>query len=227
MEMQMTNEERYNWAKDICKHTFANERIMEAREAFAALGDYEDSRKCLEKCDQYLAFRCGNKVTYGTKDGEPIRWTVMAEAGRNRLLFADYPVAYMPYHVDRDHTNWVACSLRRWLNKDFMEQCFSMHERMNILLTRVDNDQDKRWSVENGPATRDKAYVFTKAELEDYLPTPEARTCGEWYWLRGHGSNLLSPMAVYEDGTIYDYGINKNSENVGVRPCIWVRCSVL
>ena len=38
---------------------------------------------------------------------------------------------------------------------------------------------------------------------------------------------LLSPMAIYTDGTLYEYGVNKNSDEVGVRPAMWVRKKIL
>lgn len=127
----------------------------------------------------------------------------------------------------RDSANWSECSLRRWLNKDFMEKCFTLPERMDILLTPVRNDTEERWRVENGPNTRDKAFVFNWPELEGYFPTKEGRACGQWYWLRGFGWSMLSPMAIYTDGTLYEYGVNKNSEEVGVRPAMWVRKKIL
>ena len=65
------------------------------------------------------------------------------------------------------------------------------------------------------------------AELEGYFPTKEGRACGQWYWLRGHGWSMLSPMAIYTDGTLYEYGVNKNSDEVGVRPAMWVRKKIL
>ena len=176
---------------------------------------------------ELLAWQTGKTVRFGQVDGEPIVWRVLDEDGRSRLLMAEKPVAFLPYHTERDHTNWSQCSLRRWLNKDFMEHSFTLPERMDILLTPVRNDTDARWKVENGPNTRDKAFVFNQQEMERYYPTPADRKCGQWYWLRGHGWSMLSPMAVYVDGTFYEYGVNKNSDEIGVRPAMWVRKKVL
>jgi len=69
--------------------------------------------------------------------------------------------------------------------------------------------------------------VFNQPEMEHYFPTQESRAIGEWYWLRGHGWSMLSPMAVYVDGSFYEYGVNKNNAEIGVRPAIWVRKKVL
>ena len=222
-----TQAEVYEKATELCRGSFIKEKVAAARDMFRSLGDYRDSAALAEKCADFLAWEKGNTVTYGHADGEPIRWRVLEEDGRGRLLFAEKPVAFLPYHRERDHTNWSECSLRRWLNKDFMEQCFTLSERMDILLTPVRNDAEERWKVENGPSTRDKAFVFNWPELEGYFPTKEGRACGQWYWLRGHGWSMLSPMAIYTDGTLYEYGVNKNSDEVGVRPAMWVRKKIL
>lgn len=220
-------EAKYAEAVEMCRGSFVKEKVAQARDMFRALGDYRDSAALAEKCADFLAWEKGNVVEYGHLDGQPIRWRVLEEDGRGRLLFAEAPVAFLPYNRERDHANWSECSLRRWLNKDFMEKCFTLPERMDILLTPVRNDAEERWRVENGPNTRDKAFVFNWPELEGYFPTKEGRACGQWYWLRGFGWSMLSPMAIYTDGTLYEYGVNKNSEEVGVRPAMWVRKKIL
>ena len=220
-------EERYAEAEKVCRGSFVKEKIAAARDTFLALGDYKESRSHAERCAAFLAWEKGALVRFGKMNGEEIVWRVLEEDGRSRLLMAEKPVAYLPYNTQRDHSNWSQCSLRRWLNKDFMEQCFTTQERMDVQLSVVRNDLDPRWKVENGPATRDKAFVFSREEMDEFYPTPEDRACGEWYWLRGHGWSMLSPMAVYTDGTYYEYGVNKNSDEIGVRPAMRVRLRVL
>ena len=56
--------------------------------------------------------------------------------------------------------------------------------------------------------------------MEPYFPTQQARAIGEWYWLCGHSWSMLSSMAVYIDGSFYEYGVNKNNAEIGVRPAI-------
>ena len=128
---------RYAEAEEICHHSANVDKIAEARDIFRALGDHRESKAYLEKCEAYLSWGEGAVVEYGHVSGAPIRWRVLEVDGRNRLLMAEKPVAYLPYNTERDHANWSQCSLRRWLNKDFMEQCFTLPERMDILLTPV------------------------------------------------------------------------------------------
>ena len=48
------------------------------------------------------------------------------------------------------------------------------------------------------------------------------RALGDWWWLRTPGSNLFSAVAVYDDGSLYEFGIHVHYENGGVRPVVWV-----
>ena len=220
---QEMKEKLYKEAVDIMQHQLRDDKIAKARDIFLSLGDYEESKVYIEKANRYLSYQPGQSVELGEYKGKPLYWKIMKKQGRNILLFANEVVDRIPWNTERDHTNWSTCSLRRWLNKDFINEAFTLKDRMTILLVQCDNNTDSRWSVENGPATRDKLFVFTKAELDEYVPHQEDRAINEWWWLRGHGSCLLAPLAVYKDGSIYDIGVNKNSTTVGVRPAMWIR----
>lgn len=198
-------------------------KIRLAKAIFEELGDYEDSEARVTECDRYLEFSEGSHVLLGSYEGNPVSWLVLDEKGRNRLLFADECLEHMPFNKDRDYTPWSHSTLRRWLNKDFLEETFTLQERMALLLTECDNHSDPRWSIENGQDTRDKCFIFSAQELDRYLPQPEDRANGDWWWLRGHGFGKLCMQAIYNDGTLYHIGVNKNSPEIGVRPAVWYR----
>ena len=105
---------------------------------------------------------------------------------------------------------------------DFLNQAFTLKERMSIFATRRDNPKNREWSTDCGPKTMDKAFVFNHDEIEHYLPNPEDRGLDEWWWTRTMGHNVLSAECVYMDGSIYDIGLNIAQTEIGVRPCIWV-----
>ena len=214
--------EKYEQAVELQKAA-STPKIRAAKALFEELGDYEESAKKLTECDRYLEFAEGSHVTLGSLDGKPISWLVLDEKGRNRLLFADECVVHMPFNKERDYTPWSHSTLRQWLNRDFLEQAFSLKERMSLLLTECDNHSDPRWSIENGADTRDKCFIFNAQELDRYLPEPADRANGDWWWLRGHGFGKLCMQAIYNDGTLYHIGVNKNAPEMGVRPVVWYR----
>ena len=223
--INMTAEEMetlYEEAKTIYYHVNDIEKIKKANAIFHQLDGYKESAAYAKKTDTMIEFRLGNVVTFGNFEGKPIRWKVLEENGKIRLLFAEDIITNRAFNKERDNVNWEKCTLRRWLNQDFLNQAFTLKERMSIFATRRDNPKNREWSTDCGPKTMDKAFVFNHDEIEHYLPNPEDRGLDEWWWTRTMGHNVLSAECVYMDGSIYDIGLNIAQTEIGVRPCIWV-----
>jgi len=216
-------EKKYNEAVDLLHNNYDDEKIAQARDIFKDLGDYKRSEEFLEKCERYLEYQVGKVIEFGHLNGKPITWKILYKNGSDVLVFATDHIGYHQWNTERDHTVWVGSSLRRWLNKDFVSEAFTLKENMMVILKQLINNQDPRWYSDNGPNTRDKVFVFNRQELDEYVPNIEDRAINEWYWLRGHGDCLLALQAVYNDGTIYDIGVNKNATDVAVRPAMWIR----
>lgn len=219
---QLTTEETYQKAVQAFSYFLSNEELLQFRDTFKELGDYKSSAMYLQRCEKCLAYTVGNTVTFGRYHGKDIVWRVLQKEGPRCLLFAAEVVDHRCFHHERDDSTWSNCDLRRWLNKEFLEEAFTLKERMNIMLSTHRNNIDPRWHDENGPDTRDKAFVFNRIELDEYVPNTEDRSIGEWWWLRGHGCSNLNQQAVYEDGTVYENGVSTHASEVGVRPAMWV-----
>ena len=138
------------------------------------------------------------------------------------MLFAEQSVTHRVYHETPTDTSWKDCDLRKWLNGTFLEAAFTPAERAKITAVRVENPRNPVYFSNAGLNTMDRAYVLNTVEAEKYFPDPKDRALGEWWWLRTPGSNLFSAVAVYDDGSLYQFGIHVHYENGGVRPAIWV-----
>ena len=167
-------------------------------------------------------YAVGNQVKLGRYAGEDIVWQVMEERGKMRLLLATRILAQRPYNERYVDTSWRECSLRRWLNGEFLREAFTLEERTKILNTRVDNPPNPTYCTNGGMGSVDKLFALSLGEAEEYFPTDEARMAGDWWWLRSPGSNLLSAASVYKDGSVYGTGINIDYTDGGVRPAMWV-----
>lgn len=148
----------------------------------------------------------GSIVTFGhyeqdndAENGpEPIEWIVLDEAGGKVLLLSRYGLDAKQYHKAYAGITWENCSLRSWLNNEFLKEAFSDAEQTAIALTEVDNSAKQgysEWDTDGGNDTRDYVFLLSCAEAEKYLgvtyddndnlksrviPTPYAIAHGAW-----------------------------------------------
>ena len=203
-------------------HRTSSEDLREAKAIFEQLGDYESSKSYAERCDTLLEYEVGNTVCFGNYNGEPIRWRVLDQRGKLRLLFAEEILAERAYNDEIVDTSWRDCTLRKWLNQEFLNEAFSPKECLAVVSGMVRNPRSAKWYTSGGFDSMDKVFVLNQDEFDKYLTDPADRVKGRWWWLRSPGSNLMSAVAVYDDGTAYDIGIHVHYAEGGVRQALWV-----
>lgn len=131
----------------------------------------------------------GNIVTFGryeqdndpTNGPEEIEWIVLDVAdGENpkALLLSKYGLDAKQYNHRYEPITWEECSLRSWLNDEFLKTAFTEKEQDAILVTEVDNSPEQgyiEWAdVISGNDTQDKVFLLSCAEAKQYLDvTPE------------------------------------------------------
>ena len=124
----------------------------------------------------------GSYITFGhyeqdadeTNGPEPIEWLVLDyDAANNRvLLISQYGLDAKPYNKEFVDITWENCTLRTWLNKDFLDAAFSEQEQSAILMTQVDNGKSQGYSgydTNGGNNTQDKIFLLSYAEANKYL----------------------------------------------------------
>ena len=70
---------------------------------------------------------------------EPIVWVVAEKDGAKLTLVSKYCLTSMSYHAVQTEVTWADCSLRKWLNEDFINSSFSDPEKK--LLMNVKNGE--------------------------------------------------------------------------------------
>ena len=217
----------YQQAKDKFLHYADAEDLHEASHLFRQIPDYKQASSYVEKCETLLSYMQGSTVTFGSVEGKPILWRIVDQRGKMRLLLAEEIVTRRCYHrTTLEDATWSDCSLRQWLNRDFLESAFTPAERMKIVPNKLKNLRNRSFYTQGGPDTMDRVHVPGVEEIERYMPDPADRAGSGWWWLRCPGSNLFSTVAVYDDGTIYENGIHIDYEGGGVRPAVWVLLKV-
>ena len=176
-----------------------------------------------------------------TDEKQPIKWRVLSVDGDDAFLLADNVLDCQPYNksgkdVNLQDTTWENCSLRKWLNEDFMNAAFSKGEQESIIETKVQNG-----TSDDGNETLDKVYLLSKEEVSNPLlgfeNTYSSRTRKierkkEWergserWWLRFNG---MFGNVIDEDGSRGEAGgLSVEVYNSrGIRPVIHLNLSAL
>lgn len=118
---------------------------------------------------------------------EPIKWRVLSINGNDAFLLADQILAIHDYY-DRwenmgEDVTWETCSLRAWLNNEFINEAFSEEEQKSIMQVELDNSLDPRFYEEfpnrtdtGGNTTEDKIFCLS---AEDAV-NPSYGFAGTW-----------------------------------------------
>ena len=148
----------------------------------------------------------GNIVTFGYYEQdnnadngqEPIEWIVLDVDGNKALLLSKYGLEVKQYNTKYIRITWEKCTLRKWLNDEFISKAFTEEEQSAVLLTDVDNSQEtshSRYQANSGNNTQDRVFCLSYAEANRYLgityedknnvnarvaPTPYALARGAW-----------------------------------------------
>ena len=124
-------------------------------------------------------YSVGNYVTFGVypqtsggNDSTPIEWLVLEKEGNKVLLLSRYGMDAQPYNTEWTDITWEKCTLRTWLNNEFLSKAFTSEEQAAILTTAVDNSSSQGYSGYNtngGNDTQDKVFLLSYGEAHKYL----------------------------------------------------------
>lgn len=74
-----------------------------------------------------------------------------------------------PYHVTDCPITWKNCSLRQWLNNDFLNKTFSSQEQILLAPLVLANDNNPVFGTFAGGETKDKVFLPDFSQIETYL----------------------------------------------------------
>lgn len=214
---------------------------------------YKDSaEKLLRIKPQYYKFllknsKVGDIVYFGTYEQdndtsngkEDIEWLVLAKKGNRILVISDKALDRQPYNSSRTRVTWETCTLRKWLNNDFINAAFTAEERAKIPTVTVSADKNPSYSTSPGNNTTDKVFLLSITEVNKYFSSDSAWQCRGtaycyaqgaykagngtcWWWLRSPGYTQSSAANVYDGGDVNEIGNNVFLDNNAVRPAMWI-----
>ncbi len=169
--------------------------VVEAYEAFIALGDYKDSNeKAASIYNQYKIemikqAKVGDYVVFGeyeqdndTSNGkEDVEWLVLDVQEDRALLISKYLLDSKPYNTTEAHVTWETCTLRKWLNDEFINTAFSNMEKAQIPTVTL-SDDDYNNSMDMGNATQDRIFLLNPGDANRYFGSDDERKCNATYY---------------------------------------------
>jgi len=207
--------------------------------------------------------KTGEYITFGhyeqdgnTQNGkEPIEWLVLEydEGTNSVLVISRYGLDCKPYNTTKTDVVWENCSLRNWLNSDFITAAFSMQEQKAIITTAVDNSGSQCYSgyITTGRnSTQDRIFLLSYAEANRYFGVQNWREDGArnnmqsraeatqyavskgtacddqntvCWWLRSPGYGTNEVCYVENNGSLVSAYVNRN--DYAVRPAFWLDLS--
>jgi len=206
-----------------------------------------------EYVDAFYALNVGDTLVFGTYEQdndttngkEDIEWLVLTKENNKILVVSDKALDCKPYNQSRDYVTWETCSLRNWLNNDFINAAFTAEERAMIPTVTVSADMNPEYNTNPGNATKDRVFLLSIVETEKYFTSDEARKCvpteyaisngaytsdsytkgGKvtcWWWLRSPGGNRNRAAYVDLDGSVFRNGYFVSYDDGSVRPAMWI-----
>lgn len=229
--------------------------LDEAYSIFIELENYKDAAdkaddiRLIKFKEQLKDIKVGNYIKFGayeqdnnTSNGkEDVEWLVLEVKDGKALVISKYALDCKPYNTSYTDVTWENCTLRRWLNNDFINAAFSAEEKSMIPTVTVSADNNPDYSTNPGNTTQDQVFLLSITEANKYFSSDSARQCKPteyavaggayvdsnngncWWWLRSPG-NAYGYAAVVDrgGGGVFAYGLDVRYDGSAVRPALWI-----
>ena len=239
---EMMSETRYQEAQSLMN----NGDYYTAYHILAEQESYKDSKDLLDSMQAgytnglpQLAYASdiGDHVYFGTYEQdndssngkERIKWTIAEKTGSGALLVCEYGLDCKPFNTEQTDVSWETCSLRTWLNNEFMYSAFTEEEISLISETQVYTVSNPEYGTWSGNETTDMVFILSIQETENYrlaecelTEYAKAQGADSKVWLRTAGQDPGHASDDVDWGNIITEGSEVSSMDHGVRPALWI-----
>lgn len=249
-----TKETIYQKADDLYQH----QKLVEAANIFGNLR-FDDSEDRVREIKDAMISKAqiGDTILFGdyeqdgnTENGkEMIEWIVLDKQEGSILVVSKYAIEASRFNSGSEEIYWENCSLRSWLNGRFPDNAFTKEKPSAVLQTPLNNfrypeteegetvDADEVIPIEY--ETRDKIFLLSVEEVEQYYPEESARICKATeyaiengvaanadddcsWWLRDPGEPY-EKMSSYVSGSTGIISSSMYEIVLGIRPAMWLK----
>lgn len=128
--------------------------------------------------ERYITFGRYPQTAVRT-DSTPIEWQVLEVRDGKALVISRYGLDVVPFNTYWTDVTWETCTLRSWLNNEFLRKAFRATEQSAILTTAVVNSRShgfREWNTDGGKDTQDQIFLLSYLEANQFFGvTPEDR----------------------------------------------------
>ncbi len=184
--------------------------------------------------------KIGDEIVMGKYSGEDIVWTVKDKDDDGLLLVSKYVIDAKSFNDEFKPVKWEDCSLRKWLNSEFIDGCFTEEEQDMIVTSKLVNNDNPINGIDGGNDTEDKVFLLSIDEAYKYFETDKDRQAlpteyaasqkvmteedGYSYWrLRSPGKMGNYSAFVYVRGMVNESGFEVHYKYYGLRPAMRIR----
>lgn len=218
-----------------------------ASDMFLELGDYKDSREKLEEAQSgaFANADAGDVIVFGNYARQDIEWLVLDREGDRILVLSKYCLDAKKYNDTKAEVTWETCSLRAWLNDEFLNNAFSSEQQAMIPEVVIDNPDNPAYKASRGGnSTKDRVFLLSIVEVKKYLPTDADRRAdatesaqqrGAWtlvsdpsvpyrccWWMRSPGHHNDIGTYINYSGGLAGNLCDVDNNTKGVRPALWI-----
>ena len=142
----------------------------------------------------YIVFGAYEQDGDLTNGPEPIEWEVFNSDSNGTLLVSRYVIDAKPYNeVQSKDITWETCTLRKWLNDDFMNKAFTVGEQGCIRSASISTPANRNNSRPAGITTTDQIFILSADEMLDHYSFEEVDN----NYLHAFGPATVTPPTEY------------------------------
>ncbi|MCR4556467.1 MAG: DUF6273 domain-containing protein [Saccharofermentans sp.] len=186
-----------------------------------------------------VSYSVGDIYTFGNYGEGDISWIILDIDGDNVMLLSEYAIENKMFNAELVETSWENCSVRSWLNSEFIDSAFTEDEKTKILDTDVLSSVNSEYGTQCGNDTVDKVFLLSLDEFETLVPEEyrcclvtdyawrnnvcryNSNDCCDWF-LRTPGTSGKMVVYVTYNGGAYEPGGDVTFSVRGLRPAMWI-----
>ena len=229
------------WLVEYKNRTFGNEFIDEAEADQIDLEFELRDPLPAEKHSVGEELRLGSYCYDASGQTQDLVWQVLDIIEDRALIISREVLMFKRFHKDWGRMTWEECSLRKWLNEDFLQAAFTEEERQRIICRTIRNKENDLFGTDAGPDTEDYVFLLSMEEAREYYTSDEERKAmatphaAAEAGLAGDAETvpwrLRTPgykggcynAYIRENGMINTHGCFNDQDGFGIRPAMWIK----